>query len=289
MSHNFDFDEYLSPSCLNTIWASVQSCSSSDSKQDGRQLVDIDTAHFAHQPLQQPQSTQQDASSPESDVVYDSVPPPSSSDSSPPSTNFTVSPASVTLGSFDPCDRSIWPDSTPENFSTKPFDVSDIALDQWLSDPLLTTVNVDPHLIDFSDMQFMTTGQHQLPASWGAAVPQTAEPGSSQPRFPLSEPTPPAESHSPGPGPSPGPAPAPVRPGRKRKLGIPEDDEHIEKRRRNNIAAAKCRQKKLDRISLLEEALAEMQKERDDLRILLTKREEEIRVYKEIVMEKKKG
>jgi len=65
------------------------------------------------------------------------------------------------------------------------------------------------------------------------------------------------------------------------------DDTQADKRRRNNIAAAKCRQKKLDRISELEEILAGMQQERDELKVKLTKRDEELRVYKELLLEKR--
>lgn len=60
-----------------------------------------------------------------------------------------------------------------------------------------------------------------------------------------------------------------------------------DKRRRNNAAAAKYRQKKLDRISELEEAVAEVSKERDELKLQLARRDEEIRILREMLMAKK--
>jgi len=51
--------------------------------------------------------------------------------------------------------------------------------------------------------------------------------------------------------------------GRKR-ASSPETETHADKRRRNNVAAAKYRQKKLDRISELEQALKDVSKERDE-------------------------
>ncbi|KAL8379847.1 hypothetical protein RB599_009336 [Gaeumannomyces hyphopodioides] len=60
-----------------------------------------------------------------------------------------------------------------------------------------------------------------------------------------------------------------------------------DKRRRNNAAAAKYRQKKLDRISELEEAVADVSKERDELKLQLARRDEEIRILREMLMAKK--
>ena len=53
-------------------------------------------------------------------------------------------------------------------------------------------------------------------------------------------------------------------------------DDRVEKRRRNNIAAAKYRQKKVDRIEELEGQLRAMTSERDDLKIALAKRDAEV-------------
>ncbi|KAL8403295.1 hypothetical protein RB594_008519 [Gaeumannomyces avenae] len=69
-----------------------------------------------------------------------------------------------------------------------------------------------------------------------------------------------------------------------------EDDDDValaDKRRRNNAAAAKYRQKKLDRISELEEVVADVSKERDELKLQLARRDEEIRILREMLMAKK--
>ncbi|KAK7518346.1 uncharacterized protein IWZ02DRAFT_434704 [Phyllosticta citriasiana] len=50
----------------------------------------------------------------------------------------------------------------------------------------------------------------------------------------------------------------------------------IDKRKRNSIAARKCRQKKLDRIEALEQALAAMTAERDELRVRMARMEGEM-------------
>ncbi|KAI1339976.1 hypothetical protein F5Y15DRAFT_60553 [Xylariaceae sp. FL0016] len=47
------------------------------------------------------------------------------------------------------------------------------------------------------------------------------------------------------------------------------------KRQRNNVAARKYRQKRIDRISELESELSEVKQERDDLRIRLARQEAE--------------
>ena len=77
---------------------------------------------------------------------------------------------------------------------------------------------------------------------------------------------------------------------REQSTGDGDDDDDAalaDKRRRNNAAAAKYRQKKLDRISELEEAVAEVSKERDELKLQLARRDEEIRILREMLMAKK--
>lgn len=69
--------------------------------------------------------------------------------------------------------------------------------------------------------------------------------------------------------------------------GDDDDAALADKRRRNNAAAAKYRQKKLDRISELEEAVAKVSKERDELKLQLARRDEEIRILREMLMAKK--
>ncbi|KAK8173036.1 hypothetical protein BKA80DRAFT_307448 [Phyllosticta citrichinensis] len=50
----------------------------------------------------------------------------------------------------------------------------------------------------------------------------------------------------------------------------------IDKRKRNSLAARKCRQKKVDRIEALEQALAAMTAERDELRVRMARMEGEM-------------
>ncbi|KAJ6262947.1 hypothetical protein Dda_1505 [Drechslerella dactyloides] len=66
----------------------------------------------------------------------------------------------------------------------------------------------------------------------------------------------------------------------------PEDPDSpavLDKRFRNNIAAKKYRQKKVDRISELEAALSDMTRERDELRLLLARKEAEGQVLREVM------
>ncbi|KAK3939718.1 hypothetical protein QBC46DRAFT_450114 [Diplogelasinospora grovesii] len=58
-------------------------------------------------------------------------------------------------------------------------------------------------------------------------------------------------------------------------IPVPENDHQrlIVKRARNKVAAARCRQKKVDRIKELETEVEMLKRERDDLRILLAKQE----------------
>ncbi|KAF2424847.1 hypothetical protein EJ08DRAFT_559771, partial [Tothia fuscella] len=57
----------------------------------------------------------------------------------------------------------------------------------------------------------------------------------------------------------------------------------VEKRQRNNLAARKYRQKRIDRIEELEEALRKMAQEKDDLAIRLAKRDGEVELLKEML------
>lgn len=68
-----------------------------------------------------------------------------------------------------------------------------------------------------------------------------------------------------------------------------DSPEVLDKRYRNNLAAKKYRQKKVDRISELESALAEMTKQRDDLRLLLARKEAEGQVLREVMAKGKRG
>lgn len=71
-------------------------------------------------------------------------------------------------------------------------------------------------------------------------------------------------------------APAPSNTNRKRgRDNTSEDDDAALKRHRNTLAARKYRQKRLDRIKELEDALEEVTGERDELRIKLARQEAE--------------
>lgn len=73
----------------------------------------------------------------------------------------------------------------------------------------------------------------------------------------------------------------------KRKSS-PEDESAAVtlKRQRNTLAARKYRQKRLDRISELEAALASMTSERDDMRLQLARREAEVDALREMLGKK---
>lgn len=63
----------------------------------------------------------------------------------------------------------------------------------------------------------------------------------------------------------------------------PVSVDRIEKRQRNNVAARKYRQKRIDRIEELEAALSSMTKERDDLRIKAARSDAEIQLLKDML------
>lgn len=65
-----------------------------------------------------------------------------------------------------------------------------------------------------------------------------------------------------------------------------EDPEIVVKRQRNTIAARKYRQKRLDRIQELEDALKAMTDERDDLRLRLARQEAETAALREMMQMK---
>lgn len=78
--------------------------------------------------------------------------------------------------------------------------------------------------------------------------------------------------------------------GNKRKASSPPEDEVVAKdlkRQRNTLAARKYRQKRLDRIAELEQALADMTGDRDDLRLKLARREAEVDALREMLGSKK--
>lgn len=68
-----------------------------------------------------------------------------------------------------------------------------------------------------------------------------------------------------------------------------EPSDKIVKRQRNTEAARRYRQRKVDRVTELEEALAAMTKERDDFKIKLARSEAEVDVLRRLVGGKKEG
>jgi len=66
----------------------------------------------------------------------------------------------------------------------------------------------------------------------------------------------------------------------------PVVEDRAEKRRRNNAAAAKYRQKKVDRIDELEGQLQTMATERDELKIALAKRDAEVELLRSMLASK---
>lgn len=80
-------------------------------------------------------------------------------------------------------------------------------------------------------------------------------------------------------------------PGRKRKTtaspGSPDNDELALKRHRNNIAAKKYRQKKVDRIEELEEEVRRVTQEKDELRLQLAKRDAEVQMVRDLLQRQK--
>ncbi|KAK1830610.1 GAF domain nucleotide-binding protein [Podospora conica] len=67
------------------------------------------------------------------------------------------------------------------------------------------------------------------------------------------------------------------------------DPETVVKRQRNNVAAKKYRQKKIDRIQELEEVVDEVKRERDELRIRLARQEAETEALREMLKMKMGG
>lgn len=68
-----------------------------------------------------------------------------------------------------------------------------------------------------------------------------------------------------------------------RSQEIPVSLDRIEKRQRNNVAARKYRQKRIDRIEELEAALSSVTEERDELRIKAARSEAEIQLLKDVL------
>lgn len=70
---------------------------------------------------------------------------------------------------------------------------------------------------------------------------------------------------------------------KRRREETPVDVDTLVKRQRNNIAAKKYRQKKIDRIEELEQEVDVVKKERDELRIRLARQEAETAALREML------
>ncbi|KAK3695734.1 hypothetical protein B0T22DRAFT_115308 [Podospora appendiculata] len=113
----------------------------------------------------------------------------------------------------------------------------------------------------------------------------------------------PQNSQEPDPQPLPAPLPASAPVSHPKKRGRPpakrvspsgddaddDDQDTLVKRQRNNIAAKKYRQKKVDRIEQLEAELDEVKSERDELRIRLARQEAETGALREMLRLKMGG
>ncbi|KAK3335079.1 hypothetical protein B0H65DRAFT_341343 [Neurospora tetraspora] len=70
---------------------------------------------------------------------------------------------------------------------------------------------------------------------------------------------------------------------------LTDSEDILIKRQRNNIAAKKYRQKKIDRIQELEEEVDQIKREREELRLMLAKRDAEVGMLREMLVMAKQG
>lgn len=137
--------------------------------------------------------------------------------------------------------------------------------------------------MDFTDLSALTTPElntNPSPPSYHDSLFTQTHSYNSQTSQPSTSTTSPSTSTSTTP-PS---APAPKSDAGSRKR--PREDEDSDaaiKRHRNTLAARKYRQKRLDRIKELEDALEEMTRDRDDLRIKLARQEAETEALKSMM------
>lgn len=175
--------------------------------------------------------------------------------------------------SFDPALIDALPDSIP---------------DFWLVPP--PRANTDDAPQDHQDQEQQQSQQQQL-LTLNPAPSQSSQPPSSS-SITLDPPTNTTTadpiSHSRASSPS-----SASPPGRASGAGRAtsskrdaEDPDVVVKRQRNTIAARKYRQKRLDRIQELEDALKAMTGERDDLRLKLARQEAETAALREMMQMK---
>lgn len=96
-------------------------------------------------------------------------------------------------------------------------------------------------------------------------------------------------SNKPKRGRPPGPKKRALSPSVAAEAELSDSEDILIKRQRNNIAAKKYRQKKIDRIQELEEEVDQIKKERDELRLMLAKRDAEVGMLREMLVMTKQG
>lgn len=102
----------------------------------------------------------------------------------------------------------------------------------------------------------------------------------------LTLPSPPDASNKPKRGRPPGPKKRALSPA---EPDLTDSEDVLVKRQRNNIAAKKYRQKKIDRIQELEEEVDQIKREREELRLMLAKRDAEVDMLREMLAMARQG
>lgn len=191
------------------------------------------------------------------------------------------------------------------------FDLHPTSLDhispQTLLPELSTSQSQSPlpfGLANFQTLEFLSAsntdavpvnnGTHDPMANLGTIFPEpTKLPSFSQSSFATastSQPSRSTSSSASATAASPVPTTNTAKSGRKRALSLENDAEaeaaQADRRRRNNAAAAKYRQKKIDRIAELEKALEEVSKERDGLKMQLAKKDAEAELLRSLLAKK---
>lgn len=196
-------------------------------------------------------------------------------------------PAASSLGldfSFDPALIDSLPDSIPDFFLvniTQPDDTTNNNSQLDLQQNQQQHQHPEQHIHDVPQPHMLNTPQPDstlIPSSAGSH--SLASPAASSPRSSPSDESPRALNSRSGPG----------RASAKReKTPAAEDPDTVLKRQRNTVAARKYRQKRLDRISELEDALKDMTADRDDLRLKLARQEAETAALREMMKMMKSG
>ena len=108
-------------------------------------------------------------------------------------------------------------------------------------------------------------------------------PGLTLPSPPDASSNKPKRGRPPGPGKKRAHSPAAV------EAEFTDSEDVLVKRQRNNIAAKKYRQKKIDRIEELEEEVDQIKREREELKLMLAKRDAEVGMLREMLAMARQG